>query len=299
MIKDLFAGKKDLFGGAAAGAGANGAGGEIPPGASADIPDDMWAKCNGCGRALYQKRLDDTLRVCPLCGYHFRLTPEQRIEYTFDEGSFSPFDFSEVRTSDPLGFEGYTQKIADLQEQTGHDEAVCCGTAAINGLSVALCVMNSFFMMGSMGYVVGECITRTAEYAAENRLPLVIFTCSGGARMQEGIVSLMQMAKISGALKRLSDAGLLYVTVITNPTTGGVTASFASLGDIIIAEKGALIGFAGKRVIEQTIKQKLPKNFQTAEFARDHGLVDIIAERKELAGVLGRIIKLHTKEAAL
>jgi len=291
MIRDLFAGKKDLFG-----AGANNT--EIDSAKAADIPDDMWAKCNGCGRALYQKRLDDTLRVCPLCGYHFRLTPEQRIEYTFDKGSFSPFDFSDVCTSDPLGFEGYTQKIADLQEKTGHSEAVFCGTAAIDGVSVAICVMNSFFMMGSMGYVVGECITRTAEYAEEHCLPLVIFTCSGGARMQEGIVSLMQMAKISGALKQLSDKGLLYVTVITNPTTGGVTASFASLGDIIIAEKGALIGFAGKRVIEQTIKQKLPKNFQTAEFAREHGLVDIIAERKELAGVLGRIIKLHTKEAA-
>ncbi len=288
MLKDIFKGKKEIFGQQTSAETA----------AEVSVPEDLWSRCNGCGGALYEKSLDKTSKVCPLCGYHFRLTPEERINITFDEGTFEAFDFSDVVTTDPLNFEGYTDKVAAAAEATGQSEAVLCGTAKIGGVKVAAAVMNSFFMMGSMGYVVGECITRTVEYAAENNLPVIIFTCSGGARMQEGIVSLMQMAKVSGALKLLDDKGLLYITVITNPTTGGVTASFASLGDIIIAEKGALIGFAGKRVIEQTIKQKLPKTFQTAEFAAEHGFVDIIAARDELTPLLTNIVVMHSREGA-
>ena len=262
-----------------------------------DIPGDLWAKCNGCGRALYAKLLDTNMKVCPMCAYHFRLTPEERVGYTFDQDTFAPLTY-DIPEPDPLRFPGYREKLESSKTSTGHDDAVLCGVGKIKGTETAVCIMNSFFMMGSMGYVVGESITRTVEYATANRLPIVIFTCSGGARMQEGIVSLMQMAKISGALKKHSDAGLLYITVITNPTTGG-TASFASLGDIILAEKGALIGFAGKRVIEQTIKQKLPKDFQTAEFAMEHGFVDMICERRQLRKTLGRLLALHAPEQAL
>lgn len=258
-----------------------------------DIPENLWAKCNGCGRALYEKLLEDNGKVCPVCSYHFRLMPEERIRMTFDEDSFTPFDY-EIPLSDPLKFPGYREKIEAAQKETGHTDAVVCGTGKIDGVETAVCIMNSFFMMGSMGYMLGESITRTVEYATARRLPVLIFTASGGARMQEGIVSLMQMAKISGALQKHGEAGLLYITVITNPTTGGVTASFASLGDIIIAEKGALIGFAGKRVIEQTIKQKLPKDFQTAEFALEHGFVDLICERRALKKNLARLLAVHT-----
>lgn len=289
VLKDLFNLKKQIF---------PKDGGETTPAAEAqpekkpDIPDDLWAKCNGCGRALYAKLLETNMKVCPMCSYHFRLTPEERIGYTFDPDTFKTFSY-DIPEPDPLEFPGYQEKLRDSQEATGHSDAVVCGVGEIRGMRAACCIMNSFFMMGSMGYVVGESITRTVEYATAHELPILIFTCSGGARMQEGIVSLMQMAKISGALKKHSDAGLLYITIITNPTTGGVTASFASLGDIIVAEKGALIGFAGKRVIEQTIKQKLPKDFQTAEFALEHGFVDIISERRQLRKVLGRLLAFH------
>ena len=292
VLKDLFNLKKQFF--PKDGAESPSAAANEPPEAEKkpDIPEDLWAKCNGCGRALYAKILDTNMKVCPMCAYHFRLTPEERVGYTSDENTFTSLSF-DIPEPDPLHFPGYQEKLESSQASTGHADAVLCGVGEIHGVQTAVCIMNSFFMMGSMGYVVGESITRTVEYATANGLPVVIFTCSGGARMQEGIVSLMQMAKISGALKKHSDAGLLYITVITNPTTGGVTASFASLGDIILAEKGALIGFAGKRVIEQTIKQKLPKDFQTAEFALEHGFVDMICERRHLRKTLGRLLAIH------
>lgn len=290
VLKDLFNLKKQFFPKDGAETAAQT---PEPPEKKPDIPDDLWAKCNGCGRALYAKLLDTNMKVCPMCSYHFRLTPEERIAYTFDKDTFAAFSY-DIPEPDPLQFPGYKDKLRDSQAATGHDDAVVCGVGEIRGIKTACCIMNSFFMMGSMGYVVGESITRTVEYATAHGLPILIFTCSGGARMQEGIVSLMQMAKISGALKKHSDAGLLYITIITNPTTGGVTASFASLGDIIIAEKGALVGFAGKRVIEQTIKQKLPKDFQTAEFALEHGFVDVISERRNLRKLLGRLLAFHS-----
>jgi len=257
-----------------------------------EVPDHLWARCNGCGKMLYEKMLVGNKKVCPLCGFHFRLTPEERLDAVFDAGSFTPLPL-DIPQPDPLNFPGYKEKLAELQARTGHHDAVLCGTAAAGGYRAVVCIMDSFFMMGSMGYVLGESVTRSVEYAVEHRLPLVIFTASGGARMQEGIISLMQMAKVSGALERMDRAGLLYVTVITNPTTGGVTASFASLGDIILIEPGALIGFTGKRVIEQTIRQKLPKDFQTAEFARSHGFADAVVERKDLSSVLAKIMKMH------
>lgn len=291
MLKDLFNLKKDLF------PNDSDETGNIitEPEKKPDIPNDLWSKCNGCGRPLYGKLLEKNLKVCPLCNFHFRLTPAERIDITLDAGSFQPLDY-DISSNNPLSFPGYPEKLSVAQLETGSNDAVVCGTGKIAGVDTAVCIMNSFFMMGSMGYVVGESITRTVEYATENKLPIVIFTCSGGARMQEGIVSLMQMAKVSGALKKHSEHGLLYVTVITHPTTGGVTASFASLGDIIVAEKGALIGFAGKRVIEQTIKQKLPADFQTAEFALDHGFVDVISERRAMRKTLGRILNIHAHD---
>ena len=285
MLKDLFVKKKQDF--------VKSTGGEEAAAAPRrDVPDSIWARCNGCGRALYEKLLDGNMKVCPMCGYHFRLTPDERIAYTFDPDSFQPFYF-EIEPADPLDFPGYAEKHKENREATGFQDAVVCGTGNIGGIKTVACIMNSFFMMGSMGSVVGESITRAVELATSESLPLVIFTTSGGARMQEGIISLMQMAKISGALMRHSERRLLYITVITNPTTGGVTASFASLGDIILTEPGALIGFAGKRVIEQTIKQKLPRDFQTAEFAETHGLVDMICERKRLRETLGALLALH------
>ncbi len=284
MLKDLFIKKKEDFKSEDDKAAAE------PP--RPEIDDKIWAKCNGCNKALYEKMLMKNLKVCPLCSYHFRLTPEERVDMTFDKGTFTPFEY-DLGLSDPLAFPGYKEKIEANRRACENPDAVLCGVGEIGGYKTAACIMNSFFMMGSMGYYVGEAITRTVEYATQAGLPIVIFTTSGGARMQEGIVSLMQMAKVSGALKKHSEAGLLYLTVITHPTTGGVTASFASLGDIIIAEKGALIGFAGKRVIEQTIKQKLPKDFQSAEFAFEHGFVDMICERKSLKENIMKILMIH------
>lgn len=286
MLKDLFIKKKEDFKSDSAGA--------APEQPRAEIDDKIWAKCNGCNKALYEKMLMNNLKVCPLCDYHFRLTPSERVEMTFDKGTFTPIEY-DLGISDPLDFPGYREKVEANRKASGNADAVLCGVGEIGGVKAAACIMNSFFIMGSMGYYVGEAITRTVEYATEAGLPIVIFTTSGGARMQEGIVSLMQMAKISGALEKHGEAGLLYLTVITHPTTGGVTASFASLGDIIIAEKGALIGFAGKRVIEQTIKQKLPKDFQSAEFAFEHGFVDMICERRELKETITKILMIHRR----
>lgn len=256
------------------------------------IPDNMWEKCNACGQIVYVQDLNDNSRVCPSCSYHFRLTAMERLELTLDTNSFIEYN-KEFDCKDPLEFPGYLDKVKQLREKTGLNDAVVTGTGTITGLPAVFAFMDSQFLMGSMGSSVGEKITQAFEMATEKRLPIIIFTVSGGARMQEGIISLMQMAKVSGAAARHSNAGLLYVTVLTDPTTGGVTASFAMQGDIIISEPGALIGFAGKRVIEQTIKQSLPEGFQTAEFLMQKGFIDNIVERKNMRKVLHSILEIH------
>ncbi|KAF1303883.1 acetyl-CoA carboxylase, carboxyltransferase subunit beta [Enterococcus sp. JM9B] len=258
------------------------------------VPDNMWAKCPSCKHTLYTKEMGAE-KVCPHCGYNFRISAWERIALTIDEKSFEEWD-NDCRTSDPLDFPGYLEKIRITQEKTGLSEAVLTGNATINGVPLAIGVMDSHFIMGSMGTVVGEKITRLFERATIKGLPVVIFTASGGARMQEGIFSLMQMAKISAAVKRHSEAGLFYLTVLTDPTTGGVTASFAMEGDIILAEPQSLIGFAGRRVIEETIKQELPEDFQKAEFLKKHGFVDQIVPRKEMKERIYQLLTLHTME---
>ncbi|MFZ5640072.1 MAG: acetyl-CoA carboxylase, carboxyltransferase subunit beta [Bacillota bacterium] len=261
--------------------------------AKKDIPEGLWQKCPNCNEILYAKRLETSGRICEKCGYHFRVPARERINMILDEGSFQELNAGLV-PSNPLESAGYPEKVASAQEATGIKEAVITGEGTVEGNPLVIAVMDAYFIMGSMGSVVGEKIARAIEHAIEKRLPVVIFTASGGARMQEGILSLMQMAKTSGALTRLADAGLLYVSVLTDPTTGGVTASFASLGDIILAEPGALIGFTGPRVIEQTIKQKLPEGFQTAEFMLQHGYVDRVVKRPDLRPTLARILSLHS-----
>ncbi|WP_375180320.1 acetyl-CoA carboxylase, carboxyltransferase subunit beta [Enterococcus rotai] len=256
------------------------------------VPDNMWAKCPCCKRTLYTKDMGAE-KVCPYCGYSFRIGAWERLALTVDEKSFEEWD-TDLITKDPLTFPGYLDKIAIMQEKTELHEAVLTGKAKIDGQEIGIGVMDANFIMGSMGTVVGEKITRLFERATEQRLPVIIFTASGGARMQEGIFSLMQMAKISGALKRHSNVGLFYITVLTDPTTGGVTASFAMDGDVILAEPQSLIGFAGRRVIEQTIRQELPDDFQKAEFLLDHGFVDKIVPRNQLQETLSKLIKIHT-----
>ena len=259
---------------------------------ASDMLVGKWGKCNNCKEILYKEELKNNYSICPNCGQYFRLSARRRIKQIIDEGTFNEIN-ENMQTSDLLKFEGYKEKIQTLQEKTKIQEAIQTGTGNINGLKVAIGVMDSNFMMGSMGSVVGEKITRLVETAIKERLPVILFCVSGGARMQEGIISLMQMAKTSAAIAKLDKAGLLYISVLTDPTTGGVTASFASLGDIILAEPGALIGFAGPRVIEQTIKQKLPSGFQSSEFLLDHGFIDKIVERKDMKETLYNIIKLH------
>ena len=249
-----------------------------------------WIKCDKCKEILYKEDVKQNLSVCPNCGKHFRLSARRRIEQIIDEGTFAEMD-ANLHTSNPINFQGYEQKIELLEEKTKIKEAVKTGTGKINGIDVAIAVMDGNFLMGSMGEVVGEKITNLIEQAIIKQLPVIIFCVSGGARMQEGIVSLMQMAKTSAALAKLSEAKLPYISVLTDPTTGGVTESFASLGDIIIAEPDALIGFAGPRVIEQTIKQKLPEGFQRAEFLLEHGFIDLIVERKNMKNMLYKILK--------
>ena len=249
-------------------------------------------KCPRCQGLSPLSKYEELRRVCPKCNYHGRLSSAERIAITVDKESFKEFN-GRLRGADPLDFPDYAEKQAELRASTGLSDAVITGTATIKGSPVVIGVMDSRFMMGSMGSVVGEKITRAFEYATEHKLPVVMFTASGGARMQEGIVSLMQMAKTSGAVKLHSEAGGLYISVMTDPTTGGVTASFASLGDIIIAEPKVLIGFAGRRVIEGTIKQKLPDDFQLAEFMYSKGFVDMIVERRKLRSVLSHLLKLH------
>lgn len=263
--------------------------------AQPSIPNGMWVKCTKCKKVLYKDDLERNNKVCQYCGHHFRMSAKERIKLVMDTDSFEEFD-AEMQSDNPIQFEGYESKLQSMIDKTGLREAVVTGKGTIGNMNAVACFMDSNFMMGSMGSVVGEKITRAIEKAIELRFPLVIFTTSGGARMQEGMFSLMQMAKISGALNRLSKEKLLYVTVITDPTTGGVTASFAMLGDIIISEPDALIGFAGRRVIEQTIRQKLPDGFQKAEFLLDHGFIDSIVPRKDLKKALKNILVIHDED---
>ena len=250
--------------------------------------------CPHCGALVALSDQQENLNVCPACGYHFRIGPRERIAYLTDEDSFSELDGS-LMSKDVLGFPGYDQKLRNAKLASREKEGVVCGAAKIGGEPCALFVMDPNFMMGSMGTVVGEKIARLFEYAAQHSLPVVGYTVSGGARMQEGILSLMQMAKVSAALLRHSQAGNLYLTVLTDPTTGGVTASFAMDGDIILAEPGATIGFAGARVIEQTIRKKLPQGFQKAEFLLEHGFVDLIVPRGEQRETISRLLRFHRK----
>lgn len=259
---------------------------------ASDMLIGKWIKCDNCKEILYKEDVHKNFSVCPNCGKHFRISARRRIKQIADEGSFEEIG-ADILTKDPLKFEGYLKKVEALKEKTKIEEAVKCGTCKINGESVVIAVMDGNFMMGSMGSCVGERITLAIETSIEKHIPLIIFCVSGGARMQEGIISLMQMAKTSSALAKHNEAGLLYISVLTDPTTGGVTASFASLGDIILAEPDALIGFAGPRVIEQTIKQKLPEGFQKSEFLLEHGFIDKIVERKDMKNTLYKIIKLH------
>lgn len=259
-----------------------------------EVPDGMLKKCNACKAAVFVDEVKKNAYICPHCGNYFRVHARRRIEMLADEGTFEEWD-KVMPISNPLSYKGYEEKVKKLQEKTNLDEAIVTGKAKIGGISVVLGVCDSRFLMASMGENVGEKIARAVERATQERLPVVLFACSGGARMQEGIVSLMQMAKTSAALKRHHEAGQLFISVLTDPTTGGVTASFAMLGDIIIAEPGALIGFAGPRVIEQTIGQKLPEGFQRAEFLLEHGFVDMILPRQDQKHVIGRILYMHRK----
>ncbi len=257
-----------------------------------EVPEGLLRKCNKCGGAIIAEDVKKDHYICPKCGGYFRVHARRRIEMVTDEGSFEEWD-SDLQGGNPLEYKGYEEKLEKLQEKTGLSEAVITGKAKIDGRETAIGVCDGRFLMASMGEAVGEKIARAVERATEERLPVILFACSGGARMQEGIVSLMQMAKTSAALKHHSDAGLLYISVLTDPTTGGVTASFAMLGDVILAEPKALIGFAGPRVIEQTIGQKLPEGFQRAEFLLEHGFLDAIVERPQMKAVLSKILALH------
>ncbi len=266
-----------------------------PAAKKAGIPEGMYLQCPKCKKSIYKVDLKAQLGVCPHCSYYYPLSPRARIFAIVDKGSFNELD-KEMMSVNPLDFPDYEKKLVNYIDKTDQKEAVITGTALIDGQETVIGVMDSRFMMGSMGSVVGEKLTRAIEYATSKKLPVIIFTASGGARMQEGIFSLMQMAKTSAALARHDENGLLYISVLTDPTTGGVTASFAMLGDIILAEPGALIGFAGPRVIEQTIKQKLPEGFQRAEFLLDHGMIDAIVKRPDMRETLACLLKLHQKE---
>ena len=259
---------------------------------SPSVPDDMYISCPECKHTLLKAEVEENQYVCPKCSYHFKLQARRRIQLLADADSFQELD-ADLTPVNILDFPGYDAKLAGAQQKSGEPEGVICGTATVNGYHAALFVMDPAFFVGTMGTVVGEKITRLFEYATEHKLPVLGYTVSGGTRMQEGILSLMQMAKTSGAVKRHSDAGLLYVTVLTNPTTGGVTASFAMEGDIILAEPKALVAFAGPRVIEQTIRQKLPSGFQRAEFLLEKGFVDAIVPRNAQKQYLTTVLKLH------
>lgn len=259
---------------------------------AADMLVGKWVKCDACKEILYKDDVHNNFSVCPNCGKHFRISARRRIKQIIDEGTFVE-TYENMPETDPIHFDGYLKKIETLKEKTKIQEAVTTGFGEIHGNKVVIAVMDGNFLMGSMGSVVGEKITYAIEQAVEKRLPLIIFSVSGGARMQEGIISLMQMAKTTAALTKLDEAGLLYISVLTDPTYGGVTASFASLGDIVLAEPHAMIGFAGQRVIKQTIGEELPDGFQTAEFLLEHGFIDKIVERKDLKDTIYKLIMFH------
>ncbi len=263
-----------------------------------DVPDGIFRKCRKCKSLVFAKTVKESNYICPKCGGYFRVHAMRRIEMIGDEDSFIPW-FEGIKTENPLEFKGYEKKVEDLRKKTGLDEAVVCGEISIEGSKAAIAVMDGRFLMASMGKIVGEKITAMVEKATKNHWPVVIFSCSGGARMQEGIVSLMQMAKTSSALKRHHESGNLYISVLTDPTTGGVTASFAMQGDIILAEKDALIGFAGPRVIAQTIGEKLPEGFQKSEYLLEHGFIDRIVNREDLRKTLSDLIKLHSNSSKI
>ena len=259
-----------------------------------NIPEGLWLKCDSCKDIIYKTELDKNYRVCPKCNHHHRMSAPQRISLLIDNGSFVDID-SRITPEDPLRFRDtkrYKDRLRIYTKKTGMRDAVICGEGMLNGHKVQICAMEFGFMGGSMGSVVGEKITRAIERAASEKTPLIAISCSGGARMQEGILSLMQMAQTSVALAQLSEAKVPYISVLTDPVTGGVTASFAMLGDVIIAEPNALVGFAGPRVIEQTIKQKLPEGFQRAEFLLEHGMIDMVVHRKELKNKIGKLLDL-------
>ncbi|MHC4152028.1 MAG: acetyl-CoA carboxylase, carboxyltransferase subunit beta [Planctomycetota bacterium] len=258
-----------------------------------DMPEGLWIKCTGCEHMIYKKNVEDNLNVCPECGYHFRISSAKRIEYITDKGTFQEFS-QDLKSSDPLQFEyrdtTYKRRIKADEKNSGATEAIRIGKTFIKGRPLVLAVMEPNFLMGSMGSVVGEKFCIAVDKAIEESLPLVVVCCSGGARMHEGVVSLGQMAKTSAALAKFDDAGGLYIAVLTDPTTGGVTASFAMLGDVTISEPGALVGFAGPRTIRETIKVELPEGFQTAEFLLEHGFIDMIVKRKDLRSQIARLL---------
>ncbi len=281
MLKDIFAKSKKKYA-------------TIPSNREAqDVPAGIMTKCPGCKKIMYTKELIQNQKVCLHCDYHHPMSSFERIASLFDEGSFTEFD-QEMISVNPLQFPDYIEKLDKDRQKAKINEAVVTGVGTINGYQVSTAIMDSNFRMGSMGSVVGEKITRAIERAADLKIPFVIFTASGGARMQEGVLSLMQMAKTSAALKMFSDQGGFIISIMTHPTTGGVSASFASLGDMNLAEPGALIGFAGRRIIEQTIREELPEDFQTAEFLLKHGQLDAVINRKELKETLTTILKIHT-----
>ncbi len=257
-----------------------------------NIPDHLFVKCSGCNELIYRTDLESNYYVCPHCGEYLILSARNRLEMIIDDASFQELD-AYVMTKNPLSFNGYLEKIKEYQEKSEEIEGFVSGVATIYNHRVAIGSLDSHFMMGSMGSVVGEKVSRLVEFATKNNLPLIIFSASGGARMQEGIFSLMQMAKTSAVLQKHSEKKLLYISVLTHPTTGGVAASFASLGDINIAEEGALIGFAGQRVIKQTIRQDLPEGFQTAEFQLEKGMIDIVVKRKDMKKTLVKLLRMH------
>ena len=259
------------------------------------LTEGLFQKCEACTRIVYTEDIIEHNHICPSCGHYFRVAPMERLGMVLDSGSFEEWD-KDLQTQNPLDFPDYEKKVKKMQQNTGLSEAVVTGKGRIGGLETAIGVMSSKFLMGSMGMIVGEKITRMVERATEERLPVILFCCSGGARLQEGMLSLMQMAKTSQALKKHDEAGLLYISVLTDPTTGGVTASFAMLGDVILAEPKALIGFAGPRVIEQTIHQKLPEGFQSAEFLLEHGMIDKIVSRKKMRKVLHYLLESVSEE---
>ena len=258
------------------------------------IPEGLWVKCDSCKEIIYKKEIDKNLKICPKCNYHFRISAKERIKLFVDEGSFVEID-SGLASNDPLNFKDkipYRDRLEENRKKSGLEEAAISGEALVEGRPVIMVIMDFAFMGGSMGSVVGEKVMRAAEAALEKKIPLITVASSGGARMQEGIFSLMQMARVSAAIAKLNESGILYISILADPTFGGVTASFAMLGDVIIAEPRSLIGFAGPRVIEQTIKQQLTEDFQRAEFLLDHGLIDIVVDRKALKKTIGQIIGL-------